>query len=112
MMISCLACSTIITGLTGPNWRPPDPPMSRIYSGTVFDFQCLFKPALRDTQGLGVLCLVDVPFSLVADTVALPFSIYGQIRYGDYASPKTAEEKKANAATGNTKPVPHADSTR
>ncbi len=93
LLLACMGCSTIITRLTGPDWRPPDPPLPRIYSGTLFNFQCLFKPAMRDTQGLGVLCLVDVPFSLVADTVMLPFSIYGQIRYGDYASEKPAPKK-------------------
>jgi uncharacterized protein YceK len=95
MVISCAACSTIITRLTGPDWRPPDHPLPRIYSGTLFDFRCLFRSEMYDTQGLGGFCLIDVPFSLVVDTVILPYTIYDQIKYGSYATSKPADEKKA-----------------
>lgn len=95
-MISCAGCSTIITRLTGPGWQSPDPPLPRIYSGTVFDFRCFLRPEMHDTQGLGGFCLVDVPFSLIADTVILPLSIYDQIKYGSYAASKPSDAKQAD----------------
>lgn len=96
VLISCTGCSTIITRLTGPGWQPPDPPLPRIYSGTIFDFRCFLRPEMHDTQGLGGFCLIDVPFSLIADTVILPFTIYDQIKYGSYAASKPADDKQAN----------------
>jgi uncharacterized protein YceK len=51
---------------------------------------------MHDTQGLGGFCLVDVPFSLIADTVILPLSIYDQIKYGSYAASKPSDAKQAD----------------
>lgn len=68
---------------------------SNIYSGVVTDFNLLKNTALSDTndggggygQGLvfvGVYVLIDLPLSLVADTILLPYTIYKQNKRGDY----------------------------
>jgi len=88
VMLSCLGCGTITTRYVGPNWSPPEPPLPRIYSGTVFDFSCFLHPEMHDTQGIGGFCLIDVPFSIIADTVILPLTIYEQIKYGSYSESK------------------------
>ncbi len=86
--IFCSGCGTIITRSVGPNWTPPEQALPRIFSGTLFDFACFLHPEMHDTQGIGGFCLVDVPFSIVADTVILPLTIYEQVRYGSYAAAK------------------------
>lgn len=83
-----------MTRFVSPNWSPPDPTLPRIYSGTLFDFRCFLRPEMHETQGIGGFCLVDVPFSFIADTVILPLTIYEQIKYGSYAASKPTEGKK------------------
>ncbi len=51
-----------------------------IYSGLVFDIYCL--PA----ENAGFFCLVDLPLSLVVDTVVVPYSAYRQVTYGSWYS--------------------------
>ncbi len=58
---------------------------------------------MHETQGIGGFCLVDVPFSLVADTVILPLTIYEQIKYGSYAASKPKEDKKQAGMTSAEK---------
>ncbi len=104
VMVSCAGCGTLITRFVSPNWSPPDPKLSRIYSGTQFDFRCFLRPEMHQTQGIGGFCLVDVPFSIIADTVILPLTIYEQLKYGSYASGKPAEENKKAETTAAGKP--------
>jgi uncharacterized protein YceK len=99
VIISCTGCGTIITRFVSPNWSPPDPTLPRIYSGTLFDFRCFLRPEMHETQGIGGFCLVDVPFSLIADTVILPLTIYEQVKYGSYAAGKPTEDKKQTGKT-------------
>ncbi len=94
-------CGTIITRYVSPNWTPPAPKLSRIYSGTQFDFRCFLSPSMHDTQGIGGFCLVDVPFSIIADTVILPLTIYEQVKYGSYATEKPADSSKPEETTSN-----------
>ncbi len=96
-------CGTLITRFVAPNWSPPDPKLSRIYSGTQFDFRCFLRPEMYETQGIGGFCLVDVPFSIIADTVILPLTIYEQIKYGSYAAGKPAEDNKKTETTAADK---------
>ncbi len=105
-VLTCFGCGTIITRYVSPNWTPPAPKLSRIYSGTQFDFRCFLSPAMHDTQGIGGFCFVDVPFSIIADTVILPLTIYEQVKYGSYATGKTAEENKKAETTAAEKPEP------
>ncbi len=103
VMLGCAGCGTLMTRFVAPNWSPPDPKLSRIYSGTQFDFRCFLKPSMHETQGIGGFCLVDVPFSIIADTVILPLTIYEQIKYGSYASGKAAEVNKKAETTAAEK---------
>jgi len=105
VMIFCTGCGTIITRFVSPNWGPPDPTLPRIYSGTVFDFRCLLRTEMHETQGIGGFCLVDVPFSIIADTVILPLTIYEQLQYGSYAAGKPTEGKKQAWKTSGEKTV-------
>jgi uncharacterized protein YceK len=52
----------------------------RVYSGAVFDLYCL--PA----ENVGFFCLIDLPMSLVIDTLALPYTITRQWREGVWYS--------------------------
>jgi hypothetical protein len=65
----------------------------------VFDFRCFLRPEMHETQGIGGFCLVDVPFSIIADTVILPLTIYEQIKYGSYAASKPREGKEPTEKT-------------
>lgn len=79
-------CSTIVTRYSGPEWTPPSPTLPRLYSGTLFDMRCFFRPAMHETEDIRWFCLLDVPFSLAADTIILPLTIYEQVKYGSYAT--------------------------
>jgi len=74
-------CSTIATiAASEENFNcHPDISIPRIYSGISNDIRFLRAEQSEDTG----LVIFDMPFSLVADTVALPYTIYSQIRYGN-----------------------------
>ena len=92
--IFCTGCATVITRFAGPNWSPPEPALPRIYSGTLFDCTCLVRPEMHDTQGMRGYCLVDMPFSIIGDTVMLPLTIYEQVKYGSYGAGKPVDGSK------------------
>jgi len=48
----------------------------RIYSGVTYDIWAV------GVGGHGLLMVADIPFSLVADTLILPYTAYGQITTG------------------------------
>jgi uncharacterized protein YceK len=52
----------------------------RIYSGTAFDLYGIFTP--DGGQGSAIM-FYDFFLSLPVDTIVLPYTIYGQIRYGN-----------------------------
>jgi uncharacterized protein YceK len=81
-------CGTVITRTVGPNWAPPDPPLSRVYSGVLFDLKCFWRPEAYETENISGFCVFDLPLSLVADTVILPLTIYEQVKYGSYSAPR------------------------
>ena len=55
----------------------------RIYSGTAFDLHGMFAPG--GGQG-SALMFYDFFLSFPVDTIVLPYTIYGQIRYGNLSS--------------------------
>lgn len=60
----------------------------RIYSGLTLDvcMALLGPPAPiygKASEGLFYFYMFDGFFSMLLDTVALPYTVYGQIRYGD-----------------------------
>lgn len=52
----------------------------RIYSGVANDMRFITRREI--TEGVGV-AVVDLPFSLIADTLVLPYTIVTQSRYGN-----------------------------
>ncbi len=52
----------------------------RVYSGVFADAYCV-----RNGFDVLLLCIIDAPLSLVADTLVLPYKGYQQVKYGNYA---------------------------
>ena len=84
-------CGTILTIELGPTTcvnypSMPPPPLPRTYSGTITEFRALrsLDHPSRDLSFVIVLMMIDVPLSLIADTLILPLTIYEQNKYGDY----------------------------
>ena len=57
--------------------------ISRIYSGISYDF-CMFhgEPNVRGKGENALIVILDIPFSLLADTLALPYTIFAQKQKG------------------------------
>lgn len=82
-------CSTFatISGGNNPNkFNCRGDVVPRVYSGIFNDFSYL----KRGSPGNGIV-LVDLPFSFIADTVVVPYTIYTQLRYGNLCN--SAPEK-------------------
>ena len=80
LSLSC-GCSTIATlsaGAEPTNFNCRSNTIPRVYSGVVNDWNFVTS----DTPGNSV-AILDIPFSLVADTLALPYTIYLQNQYGN-----------------------------
>ncbi|MHC4077109.1 MAG: YceK/YidQ family lipoprotein [Planctomycetota bacterium] len=86
-------CGTITTRADGfDQMLPKDHSLVRVYSGVLWDLNVM-DPSTAIGQNpdedpeepyFNVLYIFDVPFSLVADTLMLPFSIYEQTVHGSY----------------------------
>ena len=61
-----------------------------IYSGSVFDLYCISK------ENVGFFCLVDLPLSLVIDSLILPYTVYKQSKYGSWYQQSVCQEKINN----------------
>jgi len=59
------------------SWYP------RVYSGARSDILFITDPSAAHARA-SIYMIFDLPFSLVADTLILPFTIYEQIQYGSY----------------------------
>ncbi len=96
----CMAgtgCSTFVTLVQGPMMYGKNSgnrcslALPYVFSGTVHDVTFIMKPVLcenvditEDWAGFALpYGLIDLPFSLVADTVILPYTIYRQSTYGN-----------------------------
>ena len=68
--------------------------LPRVYSGTIADGYAV----THDRSGqAGFFCLLDLPLSIAADTVVLPWTLVQQIRHGSYRPrciPEAQEEKR------------------
>ena len=99
LAISLTACGTINTVFRDDSvassklaqWQSHCDTIPRVYSGVALDFCALHAdpPQTTDTTGQpsAVSMLVDLALSGVADTIALPYTIYVQHRDGNI--PKT-----------------------
>ncbi|WP_353224462.1 YceK/YidQ family lipoprotein [Salinisphaera sp. C84B14] len=70
--------------------------LPRVYSGTALDLYAVGKDLPRGGQ-IGAFLFWDIPFSLVADTVILPYTLYGQIWHGNHTCQVRGEEKAIDA---------------
>jgi uncharacterized protein YceK len=59
----------------------------RVYSGTVFDFFCL------SAENAAFFCLIDMPMSLVVDTIVLPYTSYRQYNEGSWYTLRECERR-------------------
>lgn len=89
VVLFCIGCATIMTTVIDPvanrsdsllpgkvkEWRE----ISWVYGGTRFDYKCFWHPEVRETNNMELFCLVDLPLSMIADTVFLPVTIPLQI---------------------------------
>lgn len=93
----CFGCSTIGTLSASANSEgfqcDEDHAITRIYSGVSNDFRFI----RGDYQDKGVV-FWDLPFSLVADTLVLPYTCYAQIRYGNLCDKASKNSNNRNQA--------------
>jgi uncharacterized protein YceK len=74
-------CGTILTtvvprsSVNGEN----DLTIPWVYSGTFFDYHCFWHPLMKGTDNVELFCLIDIPLSVVADTIILPVTIPLQV---------------------------------
>ena len=91
--VSLLGCGTINTVIKGDSTarhnlnqvKSPCETIPRIYSGVFYDICALRGKPSRTSLWVGSgaeLVLIDLALSGVLDTVALPYTIYGQINEG------------------------------
>lgn len=87
-LIFLSGCSTVATISGGFNPEKfhcdPDYSIPRIYSGTANDIRFL-----RGNYTDKGFIFWDLPFSLVADTAVLPYTIFTQTKYGNLCSKQT-----------------------
>jgi len=74
----CSTFATVSAGKNSQNFDCSRGSFPRVYSGVINDWKFLTS----DTAGGGV-AIIDMPFSLVADTLVLPYTIYMQVSHGD-----------------------------
>lgn len=91
--ISLLGCGTVNTVIKGDSTarhnlnqvKSPCESIPRIYSGVFYDLCALRGKPSRTALWVGSgaeLVLIDLALSGVLDTVALPYTVYGQINEG------------------------------
>jgi uncharacterized protein YceK len=59
----------------------------RMYSGVYDDASCIGHIPTEHGEGAGpivVFCLLDLPLSIIADTLVVPYTLYEQIRFGNF----------------------------
>jgi uncharacterized protein YceK len=75
-ILALTGCGTVINhigaGDREPQFNPKYDPDGRPYGGVRWDL----KPWSAHDETGGTIFIVDVPFSLVGDTVMLPYDIY------------------------------------
>ncbi|MBP6057649.1 MAG: YceK/YidQ family lipoprotein [Nitrosomonas sp.] len=92
--VSLFGCGTVNTVIKGDSTarhnlnqvKSPCESIPRIYSGVFYDMCALRGKPSRSALWMGSgaeLALIDLALSGVLDTIALPYTIYGQINEGD-----------------------------
>jgi uncharacterized protein YceK len=93
LLSGCSTMATIAGGSNAAKFSCDDQfAITRIYSGISNDLKFL----RGDYQDKGFI-FWDLPFSLIADTVVLPYTIYTQTRYGNICD----KDDKAHSQSQN-----------
>jgi hypothetical protein len=74
--------------------------LPRVYSGLVVDAWMVKQTVVQGGEGAaqgGLFAFLDIPLSLAADTLVLPFTIYQQIRFGNFRPRLVPEVHEASA---------------
>ncbi len=67
------SCGTILSHVEGDNYSDLDhDPLPRAFSGVVLDYRMFYHPNYAQSNNLEFFFLLDLPMSLVADTLILP----------------------------------------
>jgi len=83
----CSTVATLVGGAVPERYDCTDAQfVPRVYSGVFNDVAILRS----DAADKGIV-VWDLPFSFVADTVVLPYTVYAQIRYGNLC-PREGDE--------------------
>lgn len=77
-----VGCATVGTQTTDLNCTSSCSDIPQIYSGTAYDFCCMTKCGSVGSS----FSTLDLPLSLIADTIILPVTIYKQITKGSICS--------------------------
>ena len=86
-MSGCFAVANLLTDEHDVPITHPEAP--RVYGGVRLDLECMHITGPSGTNNMELFCLIDLPFSMVGDTVFLPYVLY-QSRAKDK---KEAEDK-------------------
>lgn len=97
-LLLLLGCSSLLTIADGSKEHStilcdPDYTIPRIYSGVANDIR--FLRGQYQDKGL---VFWDLPFSLVVDTVALPYTICTQLKYGNLCTKIEKTNQKGSIA--------------
>jgi uncharacterized protein YceK len=78
-------CGTILSHVEGDNYNDLDhETLPRAYSGVVLDYRMFYHPQYSQPNNMELFFFIDLPISLVADTLILPYTGYKQIVEGSY----------------------------
>lgn len=103
LLIHISGCATIISQSDGHDndalMCDPEQGFSTIYSGTKLDAHCLYINA----DNAALFCFLDLPLSLVADTIILPYTIYSEVTDTGYCE----EEEPRKSPKRDSPPEQH-----
>ncbi len=94
--LALTGCGTLVTQTRNFNKGMCDTPdvwpIPRVYSGTVLDIW-----AVAQGGEMGGYLFWDIPFSLIADTVILPYTAFRQIRDGSHKCASVSSQSAGGA---------------
>jgi uncharacterized protein YceK len=90
--VGMTGCATVLTLSTADEQTKcgSDCNVPRIYSGTAVDICGL------TADNLGLFALIDLPLSIVGDTLMLPYTFYAQSTHGDISVKTPCASKGGN----------------
>ena len=88
LALGSTGCGTMLTLTCNPEEVGPEYKhcmLPHIYSGTFYDITCQWGPPLDEgpADTVKAILFYDIPFSLVADTVVLPYTVVKQVKHGN-----------------------------